>query len=137
MEGKNAIRCLGDAHCTFDSFMDPFARICFLSSPKSTIFMVGNFKEYFFALISMSHAVDGANIWKTKLNFGVPSKKNIVPSGKQRKLHVPTSDISRHNNKKILHISLSSSLYTSLCGKMGKFIQHSFYGFGQKSTNMH
>ena len=25
MDEKNAIRCLGDAHCMFDSIMDPFA----------------------------------------------------------------------------------------------------------------
>ena len=54
----------------------PFCpNVLFLFSPKSTIYMVGNFKEYFFALISVPHAVNGANIWQKKVKFWGPFPK--------------------------------------------------------------
>ena len=56
----------------------PFCpNVLFLFSPKSTIFMVGNFKEYFFVLISVPHAVNGANIWQKSLTLGYLPKKTF------------------------------------------------------------
>ena len=54
----------------------PFCpNVLFLFSPKSTIFMPGNLKEYFFALIYVPHAVNGANIWQKKVKFWGPFPK--------------------------------------------------------------
>ena len=58
----------------------------FLSSPKSTIFMVGNFKEYLFALISMPNSIcQWGQYLAKKLNFWVHSQKNPFTNWKTKR----------------------------------------------------